>query len=129
MKVLRVEKALDAVTATTTSNNIFVGDAERVAILITRANHSAGSSAFTFAGGISSGAVGEAPTTVALNTLIDNVTNTNAQTLTRVAGKTLSSNTSALLWLDLETTPVQYLNATVTETTDGTHSCWFLIIG
>lgn len=66
-------------------------------------------------------------TMTALNTLIDNVTNTNAQQLTRVNGKTLSSNIDAFLWLSPECL-VNWLEITVTRTTDGTYSAWIVIL-
>jgi len=125
MQVVKKIVALNGVTATTTSEKIWVGDYCKVGILMRRADNAGGSSAFTFKGGFGETA-GESPTMTALNTLISNVTNTNAQTLTRVNGATISAaNGDAFLWLDLETTPVTHLEVTVTETADGTHSCWF----
>ena len=121
MKTRKLITALDAVTATTTSSAIDIGYAEKVTLLFTRANHSAGSSAFTVTGSI------DGTTYVALNTLIDNVTNTNGQTLTRVASSTLSSNTSKIYALDLEQFGYEFIKVTVTETTDGTHSCSVLV--
>lgn len=121
----KVIKALDAVTATTTSKKIYVGDAKRIAIQLRRANHSSGSSAFDIKASCEDFNT-ESPTMSALNLFIDNVTNSNAQNLTRVAGKTLSSNTDAFLFLD-PAVKVNFLEITVTETTDGTHSAWILI--
>lgn len=69
---------------------------------------------------------GTGVTVTALNLLIDNVTNTNAQTLTRVNGKTLSSNGDALLWVD-PACVVNWLEITVTRTTDGTYSAWIVV--
>ncbi len=116
MKQTKVITALNAVTATTTSEAIDVKYAEKITLLLTRANHSAGSSAFTVTGSV------DGATYVALNTLIDNVTNTNAQTLTRIATKTLSADGSALVALDLEQFGYSFIKVTVTEATDGTHS-------
>lgn len=116
MKQTKVITALNAVTATTTSEAIDVKYAEKITLLLTRENHSAGSSAFTVTGSV------DGATYVALNTLIDNVTNTNAQTLTRIATKTLSANGSALVALDLEQFGYSFIKVTVTEATDGTHS-------
>ena len=59
---------------------------------------------------------------VALNMLIDNVTNTNAQNLTRVSSKTLSSNTSVVVSLD--DLSWKTLRVKVTVTTDGSYSAW-----
>lgn len=119
--MLNVRKivALDSVTANATSNAIWVGDFKRVGVRLTRSNHSSGSSAFSVLGGF--GETGNDSVTIsALNTMIDNVTNTNAQTLTRVSGKTLSADGDAFLWLSPET-PVTHLQIAVVETTDGTH--------
>lgn len=58
---------------------------------------------------------------VVYNRLTSNVTNTNAQTDTRTAGPTLSSNTSSIHFF-----PVgdyfRYIRVFVTRTTDGTYS-------
>lgn len=116
---------LDAVTATTTANKVYVGGARRIGFLFRRADHGSGSSAFTVKGSLDENGT-TTPTMIALNMLIDNVTNSNAQTLTRVASKTLSSNTDAILWLSPECV-MNWLEVTVTETTDGTHSAWIVV--
>ena len=116
METRKLITALDAVTATTTSSAIDIGYAKKVTLLFTRANHSAGSSAFTVTGSI------DGTTYVALNTLIDNVTNAISEGLTRVASCTLSSNTSKIYALDLEQFGYEFIKVTCTETTDGTHS-------
>lgn len=113
--------ALDAVTATTTSAPIGVKYAEKVTIFVTRANHSAGSSAFTVTGSP------DGVTYYDVKTLIDNVANTNAQNYTRIATKTLSANGSDFVGLDLEPFGYEWIKVTVTETTDGTHSAKVLI--
>jgi hypothetical protein len=69
---------------------------------------------------------GAGVTMTALNTFIDNVTNTNAQTLTRVNGKTLSANGDNFLWLSPECL-MNWLEITVTRTTDGTYSAWIIV--
>lgn len=116
MKRPETIKALAAVTATTTSSVIFIEGANRVSFQFTRANHSAGSSAFAVAVSI------DGVNFVTYNKLIDNVTNTNAQTLTRVASVSLASNTSKVYSMDLQYDYYKYMTVTVTETTDGTHS-------
>lgn len=116
--------ALNAVTATTVSSKIWVGDFDRVAILYRRANHSAGSTAFTVKAGFAQLA-SDSPTMTAYNMLIDNVTNTNAQTLTRVNSKTLSSDTDVMVWMD-PAAPATHIEITATETTDGTHSAFII---
>lgn len=117
MRTPKLVTALDAVTSTTTSSAIDVREAEKVTFLFTRANHSAGSSTFTVSGCIDDDA--STGTFVALNILIDNVTNTNVQTLTRVASSALSSNTSKVYALDLENFNFKFIKVTGTIATDG----------
>lgn len=115
--------ALNAVTATTVSDKIWVGDFDRVAILFRRADNAGGTSAFTVKAGFDDKATGD-PTMTAYNMLVDNVTNTNAQTLTRVNGKSIANaNGDAMVWVD-PSCPVSHLEITVTETSDGTHSAF-----
>ena len=125
MNTPRIITALDAVTATTSSSAIYVGGAKRIALLFRRANHSAGSSAFSVKASLDD-ATTATPTMTALNLWIDNVTNANTQTLTRVNGKTLSANGDAFLFLDINCI-VNWLEITVTETTDGTHSAFIIL--
>ena len=108
---------LDGVTATTTSSPMNIEGLKRVGIQFVRADSGTGSSAFTVDGTV------DGNNWVTLNMLIDNVANTNAQTLTRVASKVLSTDTSALVWLD-ELTGLKAIRVKVTETTDGTHSAY-----
>ena len=117
--------ALNAVTATTTSDKFYVGDASKITLLLRRADHTSGSSAFTIKASLDE--VGTVtPDMTALNLWIDNVTNTNAQNLTRVNEKTLSANGDAFLFLD-PAIHINWLEITVTETTDGTHSAFIIL--
>ena len=125
MQTSKTIPALNAVKATTTSNKFYVGNAKKIALLFRRADHSAGSSAFTVKASLDDGNT-VTPVMTALNLLIDNVTNSNAQQLTRVNGKTLSANGDALLFLD-PAIHVNWLEIKVTETTDGTHSAFIII--
>jgi len=59
---------------------------------------------------------------VAYNMLIDNVTNTNAQNNTRVASKTLSSNTSVIVGLDTLSIGFKAIKVICTVTNDGSYS-------
>lgn len=113
--------ALDAVTATTISSNINIEGATRITLMFTRANHSSGSSAFDVDVSV------DGVTFVDFNKLISNVTNTNAQNLTRVGSVTLSSNTTEVYTMDLGQDVYKYMRVTVTETTDGTHTAKALI--
>ncbi len=58
---------------------------------------------------------------VVYSRLISNVTNTNAQTDTRTAGPTLSSNTSSIHFFPTSDY-FRYMRVFVTRTTDGTYS-------
>lgn len=113
--IYRVITAINAVTATTTSEEIVVAGAKKIALMLTRANHSAGSTAFTVEVSL------DGTTYVAYNKLIKNVTNTNAQTLTRVASVSLAANGSEYVTMDLDDT-IYSIKVTATETTDGTHT-------
>ena len=123
MRTPKEIQALDAVVATTTSNPIDVTDAKRVALLLTRADHSAGSSTFTILGSID----GISGTYTALNSIIQDLTNTNAQNYTRVASIAPSSNASILAALDLEQNCFTHIKIKVTEVTGGTHSAKVLV--
>lgn len=114
-------KLLDAVTATTTSDRVNIENAEKVSLVFTRANHSAGSSAFAVEVSI------DGDNWVTFSKLISNATNTNAQNKTRVASVTLSSNTSSTVAMDLENDIYRWMRVTVTETTDGTHTAKALV--
>lgn len=58
---------------------------------------------------------------IVYNRLISNVTNTNAQTDTRVAAPTLSTNTSSIYFFPTSDL-FRYMRVFVTRTTDGTYS-------
>lgn len=113
--------ALNAVTATSTSNPIPVAGARRVSCAFTRADHSAGSSAFKLQGTL------DGETWVDLNMLVENLTNTNVQDYVRATEITLSANGTTLAALDLAVLGLLEIRAVVTETTDGTHSAEILI--
>jgi hypothetical protein len=117
--------ALDAVTDTTVSNKFYVGGAKRIAVLLRRAANAGGTSTFSIKGSLDEiGTV--TPTMTALNMWLDNVTNANTQTLTRVNGTAIAaSNGDKFLWLD-PACIVTYLEITVTETADGQHSAWII---
>lgn len=111
--------SLNAVSATTTGKPVNVDGFKRIGIQLLAAAITSGNGVFTVEGSI------DGLNWVALNVLIDNVTNTNAQNLTRVASKTLSSNSSALLWLDNLTGLLQ-LRVKVAFTTDGQYSAFVI---
>lgn len=133
--------ALNAVTATTTSKKFFVGGAKRIGIHLRAASITSGNGAFAIKGSLEPFESGAAVTTfdefnnphggagitmTAVNMFIDNVTNTNAQNPTRVNGTTLSANGDKFLWLD-PACLLNWLEITVTRTTDGTYSAYILV--
>jgi hypothetical protein len=109
-------RPLNAVTQTTVSAPISLEGVLKATIQLIRADHGSGSSAFIVE--VSNDGINW----VTYNKLITNVTNTNAQMLTRVGSVTLSSNTSSMVALDLSQDVFSWMRVTVTETTDGTHS-------
>lgn len=117
----QVKTAINAATATTTSEEIVIAGAKKVSFLFTRANHSAGSSTFTVDVSL------DGVTYVDYNKLISNVTNTNAQNKTRVASVVLSADGSTLAALDLENDAIHSIKITATEATDGTHTAQVMI--
>lgn len=108
--------ALNAVTATTTSQPISLKGVKKATLFFTRANHSSGSSAFSVT------VSADDSTYVTYNKLITNVTNTNSQTPVRVASVSLSSNTTETVSMDLTHDAFSSMKVTATETTDGTHT-------
>lgn len=116
-------KAIDAVTATTESAEIDVRGAKKVILRCQRANHSAGSTAFSVTGSIDKG------TTFDPISMIDYVANTNAQTITRTLSKSSgAANGIFYTALELDYLAFDKIKVTATETTDGTHSIWVYIV-
>lgn len=105
--------ALNVVTATATSKDIPVEGAKKVSMRLTRASHSAGSSTFTVTGSV------DGANFTTLNNIVTDVTNTNAQTITRVASVALSSNTSQFVSLDLTYLTLKAIRVVATIATDG----------
>jgi hypothetical protein len=121
-KVTTLITALDAVTATTTSPEINIKGAKKVSFIFTRADNAGGTSTFSVTGSI------DGTNYYTLNKLINNLANTNAQTLTRTASLAIAaSNGSLLASLDLEHDTLDSIKVTVTETADGTHSAKVLV--
>lgn len=105
---------LNAVTATTTSDGTSIENHQNVTLQFIAASIASGNGVFTVE------VSNDGTNWVAFNMLIDNVTNTNGQTLTRVASKTLSSNSSVVVALD--NFSWKMLRVKVTRTTDGAYS-------
>lgn len=117
----RVYTPLNAVTATTTSNEIPISGAKKVTLALTRANHGSGSSAFKVQVSV------DGSTYVDYNGLMEDLTNTNAQDVTRVTTITLSANGTTMARLDLSSMGFLGMKVVVTETTDGTHTAKALV--
>lgn len=116
-------KALDGVTATTTSNAINIEGAKKVTFLFKRADHVSGKTVFTV-----TGQVVPTETFIALPLLIANAAIANSETVARVANyDTGTANASALYALDLTYFALKEIKVVATETTDGTHSAWVFI--
>lgn len=116
--------AFTGVTATTTSAAIDVTDAKKVTFLFTRAANAGGTSAFSVSGSIN----GIDGTFVILNSLIEDITNTNVQNPTRVAAISIANaDGNKIATLDLSQNAYTHIKVTVTETADGTHSAKVLV--
>lgn len=116
-----IKNILSAVTDTTTSEPIEVGGAEKITLMLTASAITSGNGVFTVTGSI------DGETYVAINTLIDNLTNTNTQNYKRVASKTISTNISDIVALDLEPFGYNFIKVKATVTTDGAYSAKALI--
>lgn len=57
------------------------------------------------------------------NKLVDNVTNTNGQNLTRVGSASLSATSTKIYSMDLSNDNIQFVRCIAVETTDGEHTC------
>lgn len=124
MQTPKLITALNAVTATTTSDPISVAEAKKITLLLTRAANGGGTSAFSVSGSIN----GIDGTYVALNSLIEDITNTNAQQYTRTASVSIANaDGSKIAALDLVNNQFTHIKVTVTETSDGTHSAKVLV--
>jgi hypothetical protein len=107
--------ALSAVTVDTTSPAISVEGYSKVGIQFKAASITSGNGVFTVEGTVNG------VDFVALATLITNTASTSSQTITRVASVTLSSNTTALVWLDPHVA-LKAIRVKVDMTTDGAYS-------
>lgn len=104
------------VTATTTSKGIDVSARNGLSVQVIASGITSGNGVFTFEISNDNGS-----TWTTYNRLVSNVTNTNAQTDTRVSSVTLSSNSSAFVFFPVGD-HFQMIRCTCTRTTDGTYS-------
>jgi len=106
---------LDGISATTTSSSINIDGADRVTLDFTVAGVTGtGNATSTFAVTVSN----DDTNYVTFNKLVDNVVNTNAQDITRVASVAMDSNSTKLYSLDLQHNNFMFMK--VTDTITGT---------
>ncbi len=121
-QIIPLITALNAVTATTTSQAIDITGAEKVTFAFTRAANAGGTSTFSVTGSV------DGTTFVTLNNIITNVTNANSEDLTRVASVAIANtNATVVAFLDMEYMTLKEIKVTVTETSDGTHTAKVLV--
>jgi len=116
-----IHTLLNAVTATTTSFILDIAGASRISLLLTRADHSSGTSAFKVQVSV------DGVTFVDFNKLITNKNTTNAQTEIRVTTVTLVADGSSVVSMDLDKSVYKAMRVVCTETTDGTHTAKALV--
>jgi hypothetical protein len=109
--------AHSAVSATATSDVIPTEGAKKVSMWLNRTNHSSGSTTFTVTGSV------DGVNYVALNNILTDVTNTNSQTVIRVASVALASDTSSLVSLDVAKLGLKAIKVVCTISTDGKGNC------
>lgn len=112
-------KVIDAATADKTTEAIDIGGVKKLVMFCTRASHTSGNTVF-------SATVGVGTSFTTYSKWISNATNTNAQTLTRVANLTLSSATSGFLTMSPEDC-FEFIKVTADVTTDGANTVWLLM--
>jgi len=105
---------LNAVKATTTSVAISTDGLEKASFIFTRADHSSGSSKFEILGSLDG-------VTFTAVMMVQDVANTNSETLLRGVDTTLGGNGSEIWHLD-NFVAYKSIKIKVTETTDGTHT-------
>jgi hypothetical protein len=115
MSYTKAIKMIDAAVADTTSEYFVVGDREAMSFQFIASGISTGNGILTVE--ISN----DGTNWVQYNRLTTNVTNTNGQNDTRVASLTLSTNTSAFLFVP-HGDHFEYVRVKLDMTTDGTYT-------
>jgi hypothetical protein len=113
----------DTTTGAVTGINVDISDAKKVGILLRVAAHTSGNTVFTVKGSMEN--LDLSPAFLAINTLITNTANTNAQMPTRVASVTVSSAVDTFLWLD-DFALLNMLQVNYNTTTDGAVTIFIL---
>ena len=123
MHSTQITHAINAATATAVSGWLPITGARAVQIMGKRSANAGGTTTFT----VHVSPDGVDANAIAYNKLIDNVTNTNAQTLTRIASKAIA-NADGLVLLSISPEDIGgFIRITATETTDGTHDAWLIV--
>lgn len=112
--LLNIVDAITAVTTTTTSEPISIAGAKRISMMLTRANHTSGSTTWTVEISM------DGTTWDEYNMLIDHVTNTNVQDVVRTNQKVQGGNATEFMLVDTEYLAARYMRLKATVATDGT---------
>jgi len=125
----KVETFLNATTTTSTSTNpsaIFVAGAKKITWYFSRGDTTGqgNSGSSTFGVEVSE----DGTNWVWYNKLVDNVTNSNSQDITRVnVSSALAGTTTEMYSMDTANDAIKYIRCGVVEATDGEHTCKALI--
>ncbi len=114
--------AITATSSSATSSEISIAGASKISVFMNRPT-STSSATSTFSVLVTL----DGSNYIAYNKLIDNVTNTNAQTLTRVASKVLVGTTSAMLSFDLTSDTFLGMKCVAVIAATGTQACSVLV--
>ena len=116
-----ITRCIKDATATTTSLAQNIEGAKKVTFIFKRSDHSAGKTVFTVT------VSADDSNYITYNKLIDNVTNTNSQNLTRVGSYDTGAANATKFYTMSPEDCFKYCKVTATETTDGTHNAWIII--
>lgn len=114
-QMTEIKPVLSSISATTTSSALNVTGAEKVTLSFTTSNilpERSATSTFVVTGSV------DGTNYVTVNKLVDNVADTNAESLTRVSSVILDTNTTKFYSLDLEHDNFKFIK--VTDTITGT---------
>lgn len=114
------ENLISEVNDNFTSEAFAVDQFKKVGIQMVASGISSGNGVFRVEGTI------DGKNWVGLNTLVDNVTNTNSENITHISSKTLSANGSEIVWLLVPA--LKAIRVGVNRTTDGVYSASVLAV-
>jgi hypothetical protein len=125
---LKVKQVINNATATIESAGMDAGKASKISFVFKRTNHTAGQTVFTVQVCPESENVPDADSNwITYARLITNVANTNAESIVRANGVTITSSTTPVLVSMSPEDVVGKVRVVATETTDGTHNAWVMI--